>query len=155
MARIAIGGFQHETNCFVPQKTDFDYFAAHRDRPPLCRGADVIDWLTGISFGMSGFLEEMAADHEMAPLLWTSGGAGGMVTRDAFERIAGYVQDQDIGERKVNYRLRDWGVSRQRYWGCPVPVIYCDSCGAVPVPDADLPVLLPEDVTFMGVQSPI
>ena len=89
MARIAIGGFQHETNCFVPQKTDFDYFAAHRDRPPLCRGADVLDWLTGISFGLSGFLDEMAADHELVPLLWTSGGAGGIVTRDAYERIAG------------------------------------------------------------------
>jgi microcystin degradation protein MlrC len=89
MARIAIGGFQHETNCFVPQATDFDYFAAHRDRPPLCRGADVLDWLTGISFGMSGFLEEMAADHELTPLLWTSGGAGGIVTREAYERIAG------------------------------------------------------------------
>jgi leucyl-tRNA synthetase len=84
-----------------------------------------------------------------------SGEFSGLDFQSAFERIAGYVQDQDIGERQVNYRLRDWGVSRQRYWGCPVPVIYCDSCGAVPVPDADLPVLLPEDVTFMGVQSPI
>ncbi|MDP7564486.1 MAG: class I tRNA ligase family protein, partial [Arenicellales bacterium] len=84
-----------------------------------------------------------------------SGEFSGLDFQSAFERIAGYVQDQDIGERQVNYRLRDWGVSRQRYWGCPVPVIYCNSCGAVPVPDADLPVLLPEDVTFMGVQSPI
>ena len=84
-----------------------------------------------------------------------SGEFSGLDFQSAFERIAGYMKDQGIGERQVNYRLRDWGVSRQRYWGCPVPVIYCDSCGAVPVPDADLPVLLPEDVTFMGVQSPI
>jgi len=89
MARIAIGGFQHETNCFVPQKTDYDYFAAHRDRPPLCRGDAMVDWLTDVSFAMSGFLADMSADHELAPLLWTSGGAGGMVTRDAFERILG------------------------------------------------------------------
>jgi len=89
MARIAIGGFQHETNCFVPQKTDYDYFAAHRDRPPLCRGDAMVDWLTDVSFAMSGFLADMRADHELAPLLWTSGGAGGMVTRDAFERILG------------------------------------------------------------------
>ena len=89
MARIAIGGFQHETNCFVEPPTDFAYFAAHRDRPPLCRGDDVFEWLTGISFALSGFLGEMRARHDLVPLLWTSGGAGGIVTRDAYERIAG------------------------------------------------------------------
>ncbi|MBT7965896.1 MAG: leucine--tRNA ligase, partial [Proteobacteria bacterium] len=84
-----------------------------------------------------------------------SGSFSGLAFKDAFERIADFIEEKGIGTRKVNYRLRDWGVSRQRYWGCPVPVIYCDACGAVPVPEKDLPVLLPEDVTFMGVQSPI
>ena len=89
MARIAIGGFQHETNCFVEPKTDFAYFAAHRDRPPLVYGADVVKWLSGTSFAIAGFMADMASRHELVPLLWTSGGAGGLVTRDAFERIAG------------------------------------------------------------------
>ena len=89
MARIAIGGFQHETNCFVASRTDFAYFADHRDRPPLVYGADVVEWLTGTTFALAGFLQDMQAKHDLVPLLWTSGGAGGMVTRDAFERIAG------------------------------------------------------------------
>lgn len=89
MARIALGGFQHETNCFVDPKTDFAYFAAHRDRPPLVYGADVAKWLSGSSFAIAGFMQDMASRHDLVPLLWTSGGAGGLVTRDAFERIAG------------------------------------------------------------------
>ena len=89
MARIAIGGFHHETNCFVDSCTDFAYFASHRDRPPLCYGADVVKWLTGTTFALWGFMKDMAPAHELVPLAWTSGGAGGMVTRDAFERIAG------------------------------------------------------------------
>jgi leucyl-tRNA synthetase len=73
----------------------------------------------------------------------------------AFNAIADHLESQGIGERRVNYRLRDWGVSRQRYWGCPIPIIHCPTCGAVPVPDDDLPVTLPESVEFTGVRSPL
>ncbi len=73
----------------------------------------------------------------------------------AFNAIADHLEARGIGERRTNYRLRDWGVSRQRYWGCPIPMIHCPDCGAVPVPEAELPVTLPESVTFSGVQSPL
>ena len=65
------------------------------------------------------------------------------------------VEELGQGEATVQYRLRDWGVSRQRYWGCPIPVIYCESCGAVPVPEADLPVSLPEDIDFSEPGNPL
>jgi leucyl-tRNA synthetase len=79
----------------------------------------------------------------------------GLGVAEAKEKAINWLEAEGIGERKVNFRLRDWGVSRQRYWGCPIPVIYCPDCGALPVPEDQLPVVLPEDVTFMGVQSPI
>ena len=79
----------------------------------------------------------------------------GMTVPEAKEAIAAAMQLAGIGERKVNFRLRDWGVSRQRYWGCPIPVIHCASCGIVPVPKAQLPVVLPEDATFDRPGNPL
>jgi len=73
----------------------------------------------------------------------------------AFEATAAFLVDQANGERKVNFRLRDWGVSRQRYWGCPIPVIYDEDDNVHVVPEEDLPVRLPEDVAYSGVKSPI
>jgi leucyl-tRNA synthetase len=88
-------------------------------------------------------------------VLINSGEYDGMDFDTAFNAIAEYFESTNRGRRTVNYRLRDWGVSRQRYWGAPIPIIYCDACGAVPVPEGQLPVVLPEDVEFTGHGSPL
>ena len=95
--------------------------------------------------------DKTRADLELV----NSGEFDGLGFRGAFEALAERFERQGRGQRRINYRLRDWGVSRQRYWGCPIPVIYCDKCGAVPVPEAQLPVVLPENVVLDGVKSPI
>ena len=92
--------------------------------------------------------------------LVNSGEYDGLDFRSAFDAIAARFEREGKGQRRVNFRLRDWGVSRQRYWGCPIPIIYCGNCDAVPVPEDQLPVVLPEDVADAfakvgGVQSPI
>ena len=79
----------------------------------------------------------------------------GLSSQKAFTKIADKLVSLDKGQKQTNYRLHDWGVSRQRYWGSPIPIINCDACGAVPVPEKDLPVVLPEDIEFDGVGSPI
>jgi leucyl-tRNA synthetase len=84
-----------------------------------------------------------------------SGVLDGLDFKAAFDKIADQLVQQNKGKRQVNFRLRDWGVSRQRYWGTPIPIINCDDCGAVPVPEKDLPVVLPEDIEFQGIGSPI
>jgi leucyl-tRNA synthetase len=81
-------------------------------------------------------------------VLVNSGEFNGLSSTVAFNAIAKYLTDNNKGSKTVNYRLRDWGVSRQRYWGCPIPIIYCDDCGAVPVPEKDLPVELPTSIEF-------
>ena len=87
--------------------------------------------------------------------IYNSGFLGGLGIDEAKAAAISKIESMGLGQGKVNYRLRDWGVSRQRYWGCPIPVIHCADCGTVAVPDKDLPVRLPEDVSFDKPGNPL
>ena len=85
-----------------------------------------------------------------------SGQFDGLANRKAMQGIADYLEKHNLGRPTVSFRIRDWGISRQRYWGAPIPVVHCDSCGVVPVPEGDLPVILPEEVDMLeGGKSPL
>jgi len=100
--------------------------------------------------------ETMTEAYEGEGHLVNSGPFNGMDSLKAREAIALHLEEKGLGGRKISYRLKDWGISRQRYWGAPIPVIYCESCGVVPVPVKDLPVILPLHVEVTGVgESPL
>ncbi|MBA1332330.1 hypothetical protein QQ73_14875, partial [Candidatus Endoriftia persephone str. Guaymas] len=89
-----------------------------------------------------------AAAYTDKGVLKDSGPFNDLTSEAAFDAIAEWLQARDKGEKTKNFRLRDWGVSRQRYWGTPIPMIHCEKCGIVPVPLEDLPVVLPEDIVY-------
>ena len=92
----------------------------------------------------------MDAAYTEDGLLINSGQFNGMGNREAMDAIAAFLEKEGKGAKTVQYRLRDWGISRQRYWGAPIPIVYCDKCGTVPVKEEDLPVVLPRDVQLTG-----
>ena len=129
---------------------------------------DQRDWMFATKYGIDIILtlqpkdkelklgEMTAAYVEKDGVLVNSGKFTGMEMHKAMSAIIDEAEAQGFGKRKVNYRLRDWLISRQRYWGAPIPVIYCDKCGEQLVPEEDLPVLLPDDVEFkQGALSPL
>jgi leucyl-tRNA synthetase len=126
----------------VPTHDQRDFEFAGKYRLPL----KVVIQPKGESLDPASMTEAFTTEGIMV----NSGEFDGLGNEEAKERIADYLEKEGIGKKTVNFRLRDWGVSRQRYWGNPIPMIYCKKCGAVPVPEKDLPVVLPRDVTFTG-----
>jgi leucyl-tRNA synthetase len=118
-------------------------------------------------YGLPVVVVVRPADRDLDPAAMTEAYAGegimvnsgdfnGLPNREAQDAIAAHLEARHLGRRTVSFRLRDWGISRQRYWGAPIPIIHCERCGIVPVPEADLPVVLPEDADLLeGGQSPL
>ncbi|MHB1503269.1 MAG: leucine--tRNA ligase [Acidimicrobiales bacterium] len=127
----------------VPAEDERDFAFAQQHGLPIIRTTDPPDGFEGGAWTGGG-------------VKINSGFLDGLDVVDAKDRAMEWIEAEGIGVRKVNYRLRDWLVSRQRYWGCPIPVVYCQSCGIVPVPEDQLPVLAPDDVEFLpGGESPL
>ncbi len=133
----------------VPAHDERDFEFAKKYGLPI-RQVIAVD---GEDFSTDGW-QEWYADKQRGVCV-NSGRYDGLSYEAATDAIAADLKGKDLGDKQVQYRLRDWGISRQRYWGTPIPIIHCDSCGAVPVPEEDLPVLLPENLVPDGSGNPL
>jgi len=145
-ANFVLMGYGEGAVMAVPAHDQRDWEFAHKYKLPIKQVIKPAD-NKAIDLSQSAFTDK--------GLLINSGDFDGMKFKQAFDAIAKHLSTNQQGKIQVNYRLRDWGVSRQRYWGAPIPIINCPDCGAVPVPEKDLPVKLPEDVILDGVSSPL
>ena len=133
----------------VPAHDERDFAFAKKYDLPIKAVIDV----NGQTFSTDAW-QEWYADKDNAKCV-QSGAYNGLNHQDAVQKVAADLSVQGLGELKTTYRLRDWGISRQRYWGTPIPLIHCESCGVVPVPESDLPVVLPEDCIPDGSGNPL
>jgi leucyl-tRNA synthetase len=133
----------------VPAHDERDFHFAKQYGLPIRQVIDV----AGKTFDTAKW-QEWYADKEAGRCI-NSGKYDGLDYAQAVDAIAADLKAKGLGEKQVLWRLRDWGVSRQRYWGCPIPIVHCGACGAVPVPEKDLPVVLPEDCVPDGTGNPL
>jgi len=133
----------------VPAHDERDFGFANKYRLPIQQSIRV-----GDNAFFTGKWQEWYADKENGVCV-NSGKYDGLNYQQAVDAIAADLKAKSLGDKQVQWRLRDWGVSRQRYWGCPIPIIHCGTCGSVPVPDKNLPVKLPEDCVPDGSGNPL
>ncbi|MBP6626000.1 MAG: leucine--tRNA ligase, partial [Arenimonas sp.] len=151
IANFVLMGYGTGAVMAVPGHDERDFEFAHKYSLPV-KQVIAVD---GESYDAAAW-QDWYADKANPTLRTVNSGAfDGLGFKAAFDALDAQLSGAGLAQRRVNYRLRDWGVSRQRYWGCPIPVVYCETCGALPVPEDQLPVVLPEDVAFTGVASPI
>ena len=143
VADYVLGNYGTGAIMAVPAEDERDYAFAQVHGLPIVRTVATPDDFAGGAYAGDG-------------VHINSGFLDGLGIAEAKDQAATFLETNAKGERKVNYRLRDWLVSRQRFWGCPIPIIYCDDCGMVPVPEDQLPVVAPDDVTMdKSGQSPL
>ena len=133
----------------VPAHDERDFAFAKKYALPVRQVVDV----KGQAFSLNAW-QPWYEDKENGVCM-QSGNYDGLPYLKAVDAIAADLAAKNLGEKKIQFRLRDWGISRQRYWGTPIPIIHCDACGAVPVPEKDLPVVLPEDLVPDGTGNPL
>ena len=151
VANFVLMGYGTGAVMAVPGHDQRDFEFAHKYELPIRQVIAV----EGESYDAANWHDWYADKTDPRLRVVNSGDLDGLGYQAAFDRVAEKLDQRDLGSRRINFRLRDWGVSRQRYWGCPIPVIHCEKCGSLPVPEDQLPVKLPEDVEFTGVASPI
>jgi leucyl-tRNA synthetase len=151
IANFVLMGYGTGAVMAVPGHDERDFEFAHKYGLPIKQ----VIAIEGETYDANTWQDWYADKTDPRMHVVNSGALDRLGFQAAFDALAEQLAEEGLGRRRVNFRLRDWGVSRQRYWGCPIPVIYCEKCGALPVPEDQLPVKLPEDVAFTGVASPI
>ena len=149
VANYVLMGYGEGAVMGVPAHDERDFEFAHKNRLPI---AGVVKSKTG---AYDEVREPWIAPYSEYGITVNSGEFSGLEFQAAVDAIAAALQSRGLGCKRIQYRLRDWGISRQRYWGTPIPIIHCEVCGAVPVPEQDLPVVLPEDLVPDGTGNPL
>ncbi|HEY8053783.1 MAG TPA: leucine--tRNA ligase [Steroidobacteraceae bacterium] len=149
VANYVLMGYGEGAVMGVPAHDERDFEFAHSNALPVVT----------VVRSASGAYDEVRAPwipaYAEVGLTVNSGAFSGLTFQAAVDAIAAALGKQNLGRKRVHYRLRDWGISRQRYWGCPIPIIHCERCGQVPVPDSQLPVVLPEELVPDGSGNPL
>jgi leucyl-tRNA synthetase len=149
VANYVLMGYGEGAVMGVPAHDERDFEFAHKNQLPIVQ---VVKSRTG---AYDDVREPWIAAYSDYGITVSSGEFSGLEFQAAVDAIAAALEKKGLGQKRIQYRLRDWGISRQRYWGTPIPIIHCDACGVVPVPEKDLPVVLPEDLVPDGSGNPL
>lgn len=160
VAPYVLGGYGSGAvmGCPAHDERDWDFWAENAPSEPVIKTIDALSSAT-----KEKLIDPATNTENNKPMVSKSGTLNsntspefqGLSTKEAALKIVQFLEAEQMGQETTNYKLRDWLISRQRYWGCPIPIVYCDDCGMVPVPEEQLPVILPENIQFNGKGNPL